>query len=114
MGFNFDKFQPNQIHESSQPINITTVRLIRLDCNIISGSYINNDESHIIFSFDIDVEPGFNLTKEPHKIIYMPISPEGRQLIHNITVRILDHKNNLIDFGSAEEIVIILELKKIS
>ncbi|MVN25442.1 hypothetical protein GO639_09805 [Staphylococcus aureus] len=113
MGFAHGIFPPNQIHESSLPINITTVRLIRLDCNIISGSYINGEESHILFSFDIDVEPGYNLTKEPHSIIYMPVSPEGRQLIHNITVRILDEKNNLIDFGSEEEIFIILELKKI-
>lgn len=113
LGFEKKEFSANHMHESTSPVNIVPVRLIRLDCNIISGSYINDEENHILFSFDVDVEPGYNITKEPNNIIYMPISPEGRQFIDNITLRILDHQSNLIDFGSVEEIVVILELKKL-
>lgn len=113
LGFKKQMLNSNKPHQSTFPVNIVPVRLIRLECNIISGSYINNEENHILFSFDLDVERGYNLTKEPRNIIYMPISPEGRQFIDNITVRILDQKNNLIDFGSEESIVVILELKKL-
>lgn len=102
-----------EVHQSIEGVDIMKVRIIRIDCNIISGAYLNSSECHTLFEFDIDVEPGYKITKEPQNNIYMPIMPEGRQFIDNITLRILDDDGDLINF-QGEKIIVKLELKEIS
>lgn len=114
LGFETKKpLAANIKHESSSPVNITKVRLIRIDCNIVTGAYLNEDEQHTLFEFDIDVEAGYKLTKEPTNIIYMPVHPSGRQFIDNITIRILDDNGHLINFRG-EKVIVKVELKKLS
>lgn len=110
LGFERTLYKGGKTHESTLPVNITNIRIIRVDCNITGGAYVNGTESHTLFEFDIDVEPGFKLTKEPQHIIYMPIKPYGRQFIDNITLRILGDSGELVDF-CGEKIIIKLELK---
>lgn len=113
LGFDIKKtFPGNKKHVSTQPVNITKVRLVRIDCNIVSGAYLNGIEKHTLFEFDIDVEAGYKLTKEPSNIIYMPVHPSGRQFIDNITIRILDDEGNLINFRG-EKVIVKVELKEI-
>lgn len=113
LGFNNTIYVANRTHESPNPVNITTFNLLRLDCNIIGGSYINGEESHTLFYFNVDVEPGYKIVKEPHNIIYLPVTPAGRQYVDNITLRIVNEKGELIDFGQ-ETINIIVELKELN
>jgi hypothetical protein len=112
IGFENKLYSANISHESTLPVNIMKVRILRVDCNIISGAYMNGQEAHTLYEFDIDVEPGYKLSKEPQNIIYMPVRPEGRQFIDNITLRILDDDGNLVDFHG-EKIIVKLELKKL-
>lgn len=112
LGFEKKILLANILHESTLPLDIIKVRMIRVDCNITSGAYLNSEKSHTIIEFDIDVEPGFKITKEPQNIIYLPVRPEGRQFIDNITLRVLDDTGNLINF-QGEKIIVKLELKKI-
>lgn len=112
LGFEKIVLRPNILYESTLPVDIIKVRIIRIDTNITGGAYLNSKQSHTIFEFDLDVEPGYKLTKEPQNIIYMPVKPDNRQYIENITLRILDNNNELIDFRG-EEIIIKLELKKL-
>lgn len=113
LGYGNELLNSGEIHYSTNNVDIMKVRIIRVDCNIISGAYLNSSECHILFEFDIDVEPGYKITKEPQNIIYMPIIPEGRQFIDNISLRILDDDGDLIDFRG-EKIIVKLELKKLS
>lgn len=112
VGFESKEYDANIGYESTFPVDIMKVRIIRIDCNLISGAYMNGEEAHTLFEFDIDVEPGFKITKEPQNIIYMIIRPEGRQFIDNITLRILDDKGALVDFRG-ERVIVKLELKKL-
>lgn len=112
LGFERINLKPNKNYESTLPVDIMKVRMIRVDCNIICGAYLNAEQSHTLFEFDIDVEPGYKLTKEPPNIIYLPVRSEKRQLIDNITLRILDDNGDLIDFRG-EKIIVRLELKKV-
>lgn len=112
LGFHATYLQPNKVHESTLPVDIMKVRIIRVDCNIVSGAYLNSEQVHTLFEFDIDVEPGYKLSKEPKNIIYMSVTPAGRQFIDNITLRILDDNGDLIDFRG-EKIIVKLELKNI-
>lgn len=113
LGFGKVVLKSDQKHESRFQVDIMKVRIIRVDCNITSGAYLNSQQCHTLFEFDIEVEPGYKITKEPQNNIYLPLKPEGRQSIDNITLRILDDNGDLIDFRG-EKIIIKLELKKIS
>lgn len=113
LGYGAEVLESGVKHYSTSNVDIMKVRIIRVDCNIISGAYLNSSDCHILFEFDIDVGPGYKITKEPQNIIYMPIIPEGRQFIDNISLRILDDDGDLIDFRG-EKIIVKLELKKIS
>lgn len=110
LGFESQRLTANKTHESTMPVNIMKVRIVRVDCNITSGAYLNGEPVHTLFEFDLDVEPGHKLSKEPQNIIYMPVRPDGRQFIDNITLSILDDNGNLINFHE-EKIIIRLELK---
>lgn len=112
LGFEAVRLQPNKMHQSTQPIDIMKVRIIRVDCNIIYGAYLNGEKAHTLFEFDIDVEPGYKLSKEPQNIIYMPVRLAAHQFIDNITLRILDDSGDLINF-QGEKIIVKLELKKL-
>jgi hypothetical protein len=113
LGFNQGRLKSNQKHTSTSTVDIMKVRIIRVDSNVTSGAYINSQECHTIFEFDIDVEPGYKITKEPSNLIYMPIKPDGRQFIDNITLRILDDSGDLINFRG-EKVIVKLELKELS
>lgn len=113
LGFDNAMYPAFVTNESTMPVNIMNFGLIRLDCNIISGSFINGKEAHTLFSFNLDVEPGYKLVKEPHNIIYLPVIPPGRQYIDNITIQVVADSGALIDFGG-ETINIIVELKAIN
>lgn len=110
--FPYGFLESGKKHQSVYNVDIMKVRIIRVDCNITSGAFLNSSQSHTIFEFDIDVEPGYKLSKEPQNNIYMPIMPEGRQSIDNITLRILDDNGDLINFRG-EKVIVKLELKKI-
>lgn len=110
LGFAPNIYERNRQHQSNLSVEILKHRIVRVECNIVSGAYLNDDEAHTLFEFDIDVEPGYKLTIEPNNIIYMPITQ--RDFIDNIVLRVLDEKNNLIDFRR-EEIIVRLELKKL-
>lgn len=113
LGFSSDLLEGGKKHQSIYSVDIIKVRIIRVDCNITSGAFQNSSKSHTIFEFDIDVEPGYKLSKEPQNNIYMPIMPDGRQFIDNITLRILDDSGDLINFRG-EKVIVKLELKKIT
>lgn len=113
IGFEQKKYIKKHKHVSTFPVNIMKTRIIRIDCNLTAGAYLNSVASHTIFEFDIDVEPGYKLTKEPKNIIYMPVIPTGRQFIDTITLRILDDNGDLINFRG-EKVIVKLELKKLT
>lgn len=64
LGFRNDKvLEPNETHESHLPANILKVNVIRIECNITTGSYLNNQPSHTIHEFSPKVPPDIRLSK---------------------------------------------------
>lgn len=109
LGFS-KELSANILHSSDKTVNIVKVINIRIECNITGDAYYDNELVHTIFEFDVNVEPGYRLTKEPNNIIYLPVIKNS---IDNITLRIVDQDNDLVDFGN-EKIVVRLELKQLS
>ncbi len=108
LGFKKIKLQPNILHRSTLPISIVRVESVRLVCNLITSSYDNGIESHIIHEFYPTVPPGYKIVEAPTNVIYLPINTST---IHNITVRLEDQEGRLINFRD-EIITLRLHLRK--
>lgn len=111
LGFSKRKLAHDKIHQSDLKVDIVKVRTININCNITTGAYFNDTPSHTLYSFTVNVDPGFAIDEIPRNIIYLPII--NKQDISNITLFILDQNFKPVNFQN-EEVQINLELKKIS
>lgn len=108
LGFGECKLEPNIWHSSTLPISINQVDVIRLVCNLVNYSFNNGIEGHIIHEFYPSVPPGYKIIEVPANVIYLPVNTTR---IHNITIRLEDQNERLINFRD-EIITIRLHLKK--
>lgn len=109
LGFTSKILEPNKIHTSDKTIDITKINSICVECNIINGSYINNESAHTIHQFALVVSPGYKITETPLNVIYLPVNTSQ---IHTIILKVVDQNGNLINFRG-ERITIRLHLKPI-
>lgn len=108
LGFGKLTLKPNIIHESPFPVNILSTTVVRVECDIASGSYINGKSSHIIHEFAPNVAPGYRIIEIPKNIIYFPVNQTN---VSCINIRLLDIRNNLINLRG-EEVQLYLHIKK--
>lgn len=108
LGFGKQTLKANIIHESQLPVNILSTTVVRIECDIVSGSYINGKSSHIIYEFAPNVPPGYRIIEIPKNIVYFPVNQNN---ISSINVRLLDINNNLINLRG-EEVQLYLHIKK--
>lgn len=107
LGFTKRKLVANQKHESDNPINISKVNAICVECNIITNSFRNGKPVHILHSFTPKVNPGYKIEESPLNIIYLPINT---RYINEIIIKIVDQDGKLINFNN-ELITVSLHLK---
>jgi hypothetical protein len=84
------------------------VNIIRLECDIIGGTYLNGDEEHILHEFSIRVSPGYKIIEVPRNVIYLPVTVNE---IGSVTVKLIDQNGHKINFKTEEEISIRIHLK---
>lgn len=108
LGFGKETLKPNILHESRYPVSILSTTVLRVECDIVSGSFVNGKPSHIIHEFAPNVPPGYRIIEIPKNIIYFPVNQNS---ISSISIRVLDINNNLVNLRE-EEIQIYLHLKK--
>lgn len=107
LGFKKVKLPANQFHTSSAPVRILKFNVLRVECNITRGAYINDQKVHTIHEFFPAVPPGFKIIGIPSKIIYKPITVKS---INHLQLKIVDENGNLVNFRG-ETITIRLHLK---
>lgn len=108
LGFSSNILERNILHQSDLPVCIRKVNSIRIDCNLVTGSYQGNKPSHTLFQFTPNVDAGYALNIEPNHLIYLPLI--SANFIDNISIEILDQESRAVNFRG-EEIIIKLELK---
>lgn len=110
LGFSRKVLKAGELHESDLPVDIIRVVTIRIECNIIAGSYYTNNPSHTLFEFAPTVDPGFSINIEPRNLIFLPVN---RKFIDNISLVLIDQESRPVNFRG-EEIVVRLELRRTS
>lgn len=107
LGFKNKLLKANILHESSFPVSILPTTIVRIECDIISGSYINGKPAHIIYEFAPGVPAGYKIIEIPKNIIYFPVN---QNIVSEINIRLLDANNKLINLRE-EEIHLYLHLR---
>lgn len=95
---------------SENPADIFKVNAICIECNLVSGSYLNNHEVHIIHQLFPNVPPGVKIVENPTNLIYLPVTT---RVIDYISIQIVDQDGDLVNFRQ-ERVTVRLHLKKLS
>lgn len=94
---------------SDQIVKITNIDVIRIECDIVSGSYINGKHCNTIHQFSHCKNlVGYKFIEQPIHIIYLPIKQNRLQ---SIQISIVDQDDNLIDFRG-EQISCRIHIRK--
>lgn len=108
LGFQRVKLEANKWHVSENTVNILPLSVIRVECDLIVGSYTNGSPSHIIHEFVPNVPPGHRYIEAPRNVIYFPIN---KGYFSSVTVKIVDEHGECIDFRE-ENIQLRLHVRK--
>lgn len=107
LGFSKEQLTANTTHASDLPVNINKVNIIRVECNIVCGSYLNDKKVYTLHEFYPDTAPGYKILEVPRNLIYLPIT---KREIGLLTLTLVDQNGDLINFRG-ETITIRLHLK---
>lgn len=106
LGFSEMVLSPNEKHTSDLPVDINKVNVIRIECNIINGSYLNNTPVHTIHEFSPETGSGYKIIEVPKNVIYLPVNVKR---ISSLTLRLVDQDGDTINFRG-ERITVRLHL----
>lgn len=109
-GYSEEKIFPiNTDITSNDIIKISSQDVVRVECNIVSGSYINGKRSQSIYEFATNkVEAGYKIIERPNNLIYLPVTSKR---INFIQISFFDQNGELIDFRG-ESITCRIHIKK--
>lgn len=93
---------------SNRLVNIQHINNLRIECDLITGSYHNGIGTHTIYEFDPTAPPGYKINEQPKHLIYLPVV---RRRISTINISILDQLGELIDFRG-ENITCRIHIKR--
>lgn len=101
-------FEPHKRITSQKVVEITTIDKIHLNCDKVDGSILNGSPSSILYSFNVDVSPGYRIIEQPKTILYKNIQATK---LESLNFYILDDDGNEVDFNG-ETISLTLQLIK--
>lgn len=108
LGFPKTILKANKRHTSSDPVHILPVTLIRIECDLVQGSFTNGKPSHVLYEFVPNVPPGYQFIEAPKQILYYPIQ---KKYLSSVKIRLTDLEGKTIDFQN-EKIHLSLHLRK--
>lgn len=109
LGFSSCILEANKLHISNKTADVFKVNILRIECDLISGSYFNSKSTHTLHEFFPLVEPGYKIVESPRNVIYFPIT---KTTIDSVTLTIIDQENHPINFRN-EYITTRIHIKRI-
>jgi len=82
LGLTSKILKSNIRHTFDKTIDIIKINSICVQCNIINGTFINNEKPHTLHQFALVVSPGYKISEVPQNVIYLPVNTKQ---IHSIT-----------------------------
>lgn len=107
LGFTPRILRANTSHSSDSTVKILKLNVVRVESNINSGAFLNDQQVHTIYSFFPSVPPGFKIIEKPSTIIYLPLTASSIQLLQ---LRVVDQDDRLVNFRD-ETITVRLHIK---
>lgn len=102
------KMLPGERLTSEKIADINPVDVIRVECNIATGSFLNGQSSHTIYEFNPSVPSGYKITEVPKNLIYLPLV--NTQSISDVTIKFVDQNQKLVNFrGERSSVVLAIE-----
>lgn len=109
MGFDGSTiFEPNVLYVSPNPANICAINVIRVDCSIAAGAYLNGKKTHTIHEFFPSVAPGFKISEAPFIVLYHCINTKE---LSTLKIDILDQEGRHINLRG-ETVTIRVHLRQ--
>ena len=81
-------------HESPNPVDIIKVNSIVINCDVVKSSYINGVKSNHIYSFPVNVTPGFRMTSHPSTLQFHRLAVDQ---LDTITIWLTDDNGKPLD-----------------
>jgi hypothetical protein len=94
-------------HESSKIVNIMKVNCIKIECNLISGSFNDGMPSQTIHEFFPSVPPGYKILEVPRHLVFYSLNSTS---ISKVDIVLKDQNDNLINLRE-QPITIRLQIK---
>lgn len=107
LGFS-KKRLPKGENKSNKLIDIQHINNLRIDCDLVTGSFHNGKNTHTIYEFYPNVDPGYKISEHPKHLIYLPVN---RRRISTVNISVVDQDGRLIDFRG-EQITCRLHIKR--
>ena len=96
------------VHLSQHIVNILRINSILVNCNIITGSYLNGKEVPTIANFFPNVRPGDKIVYSPVNVIYVPVTVD---VISHLTAWLTDQTHTALNLRE-ERLTIRLHLRE--
>lgn len=93
-------------YESDEIVNIMKISTIKVECNLISGSFSDGLPSQIVHEFYPSVPAGFKIIEVPKHLVYYPLNTTS---INKVNIVLKDQNDNLINLRG-EPITIRLQI----
>ena len=61
------------IHESQIVVNILSTNSIFVNVDVIGVAYLNGRTQNTIYSFFLNVSPGYKIVENPRNLVYLPV-----------------------------------------
>lgn len=94
LGFEKTVYADDEIHESPEIVNIMKVNCIKVDCNLIKGSFFNGYPGQTIHEFSPTVKSGYKIIEIPRHPVYYALNYTS---VSEINIKLLDQDDNLIN-----------------
>jgi hypothetical protein len=107
LGFKNRIYEAGQ-HESDTIVNIMKVNCIKIECNLISGSFSDGTPSQTIHEFYPSVPPGYKIIEVPRHPVFYSLNTTS---ISKVDIVLKDQDGSLINLRE-QPITIRLQIKR--